>query len=73
MKILDEMRDTMNKQKEDHEEEHKKFQHECADDVELYQNEVNDATVVIVDSTRRRDMEIEELKAVKAQLELLYS
>eukprot|EP00828_Plagiopyla_frontata_P000947 TRINITY_DN0_c2978_g1_i2.p1 TRINITY_DN0_c2978_g1~~TRINITY_DN0_c2978_g1_i2.p1 ORF type:complete len:102 (+),score=0.36 TRINITY_DN0_c2978_g1_i2:1-306(+) len=40
MTVLDQMRDTMNAQKETYEHEHQEFQTECAKDIDFYQQEI---------------------------------
>ena len=37
MKVLDDMRDTMNEQKEQEEHEHQEFQADCGKDIDFYQ------------------------------------
>ena len=44
------MRDTMNSQKEGSEKEHQDFQRDCGKDIDFYQQEIAQATTLIVDS-----------------------
>ena len=50
LSVLDQMRDTMNEQKEQLEHEHQEFQRDCAKDIDFYQQEIAQATIAIVDA-----------------------